>query len=924
MPMTNGFPKPRKPRVTAKTKLKGGGASAQGKKATAVGERGAYVGRNNKGPISTGDITNIYNLAARPDAGPQVMRKAYLAWLCLRANDLPLSAGDSGEQISLSSVYTALLTRGRDTDQDLRLASRATRPTIGEHEGAPLSALETLDREQFLVLMGGPGSGKTTFLNYVALCMAGEMLKVNSANLKVLRAPIPAERDHDEKKPKPQRWTRGALLPVRVLLRDFAADLPPTGERVTTDALWAAIVKQLPEMLRAYADDLKAELLEKGGLVLLDGLDEVPDARRRRVQVKQAVQEFAGIFNKCRFLVTSRTYAYQRQDWKLNNFTERELLPFTRGQIERFIDTWYAHMVQLVRLTPTDAQARVEVLKRATQRVELQELAARPLLLTLMARLQTKGGGALPENREEIYAQSVNMLLDEWEGLKLKRDVDGKPIVAEPSLSEWLNASQEKIRTELDKLAFNAHLKQPELTGTADIRQSEVIEALTAASRDREDAKLIRLEEYLRDRAGLLTSHGEGFYQFPHRSFQEYLAACHLTRFQFPDALSQLVKSDPNRWREVALLAASRSKATPSSIWELVEELCAKDEAPAEGAAEPGSPAQWGALLAGQVLNETGLAAQDPNLQERHERKRQRVRDWQLRLLTSTCLPARERALAGDLLARLGDTREHLVNVDQMRFSFVPHGPFWMGAEDDADAKLHRNESVNYDYWIAQAPVTVAQMKQFVASSGYAPKDPDCLKGADNRPVVLVTWHDCQAFCEWLTGRWQNKLPNNWQLMLPSEAEWEKAARGGLKIPESPLYATPETGFLDAQTQLHDNPFPQRVYPWGDEFLADHINAEMNVGVSSTPGCFTQGRSPYGCDDMAGDVWEWTQSLYKPYPYQLTDGRELLDADGSRVVRGGSWGLHRGSARCAVRLGGVPDDRDFSLGFRLVLRSPPV
>ena len=165
---------------------------------------------------------------------------------------------------------------------------------------------------------------------------------------------------------------------------------------------------------------------------------------------------------------------------------------------------------------------------------------------------------------------------------------------------------------------------QPELTGTADIRQSEVIEALTAASRERADTKLLRLEEYLRDRAGLLTSHGEGLYQFPHRSFQEYLAACHLARFDFPDTLSQLVKKDPLRWREVTLLAAARSKGSPSSIWELVDELCAKDEAPAGSAPELGSEAQWGALLAGQVLNETGLAAHDPNLQERHERKRKR------------------------------------------------------------------------------------------------------------------------------------------------------------------------------------------------------------------------------------------------------------------------------------------------------------
>ena len=151
----------------------------------------------------------------------------------------------------------------------------------------------------------------------------------------------------------------------------------------------------------------------------------------------------------------------------------------------------------------------------------------------------------LPENREELYDQSVDMLLDEWEGLKLRRDASGQPMVAEPSLSEWLNASRENIRRELDRLAYEAHLDQPSLVGTADIRQSDLIAALMAASKDQPDTKFVRLEEYLRDRAGMLASHGEGLYQFPHRSFQEYLAACHLARFDFPDTLSRLVRDRP-------------------------------------------------------------------------------------------------------------------------------------------------------------------------------------------------------------------------------------------------------------------------------------------------------------------------------------------------------------------------------------------
>src|SRR5207248_3478464 len=116
---------------------------------------------------------------------------------------------------------------------------------MASRDASRQSALEALDQEQYLVLMGGPGSGKTTFLNFVALCMAGEMLGL-ATDLKLLRSPIPPDPDEREKKPKPQRWTHKALLPVRVVLRDFAADLPPVGAPVTVDALWNFIIKQLP------------------------------------------------------------------------------------------------------------------------------------------------------------------------------------------------------------------------------------------------------------------------------------------------------------------------------------------------------------------------------------------------------------------------------------------------------------------------------------------------------------------------------------------------------------------------------------------------------------------------------------------------------------------------------------------------------
>jgi formylglycine-generating enzyme required for sulfatase activity len=884
------------------------------------------------GQLVRGDIHNNFYQVAPSDAAAAELRQAYLGWLVTQANRLPLFVSDD-KMVQLPAVYTALLTTASDDSRFLPAAAGAARqPGDGEpRQSERLSALEALDRERSLVLMGGPGSGKTTFLNFVALCLAGELQHSATANLKLLRQPIPREPDF---KPQRQRWTHGALLPVCVVLRDFAASLPADAV-VDAGTLWRFIVGQWPEQLRPYDDPLHRELLGRGGLVLLDGLDEVPDAESRRAQVKQAVQAFAGMYGKCRFLVTSRTYAYQRQDWKLEGFAARELLPFTRGQIERFIDSWYAHMANdLARLSASQAADGAARLKRATMGKQLSELAARPLLLTLMARLQTRGGGALPESREKLYAESVDMLLDEWERHKPRFDRRGQR-VDEPCLGEWLGASRESIRREIDRLAYEVHLAQPSLTGTADIHADALTAALRAASRDRPDARLMRLEEYLRDRAGLLSAHGEGWYQFPHRSFQEYLAACHLARFKFPDELSRLATTDPDRWREVLLLAAASARNTPSAIWDLVEALCGEGVDSDPEAPEPDSETQWGALLAGQALHETGLSAADPDLQPRHESKRRRVRDWQRRLLRSRRLPARERALAGDLLAALGDPRHELLDVDHLRFAFVPRGAFWMGDEGDSKAPLHRNETLDYDYWIAESPVTVAQFAQFVASTGGEAPDPQALRDPPNRPVATVSWHDALAFCAWLGERWRERLPAGWSVALPSEAEWEKAARGGVELPVSAQYTTVGQGLALADPARRKNPQPQRAWPWGDDWEPEWVNADMSVGATSTPGCFEAGRSPIGCLDMAGNVWEWTRSLWgtdwrQPafvYPYDARDlKREDRDTsdDVFRVVRGGSWNLPRDGARCAFRLRLVPGTRDAAGGFRVVLRSPPV
>lgn len=267
----------------------------------------------------------------------------------------------------------------------------------------------------------------------------------------------------------------------------------------------------------------------------------------------------------------------------------------------------------------------------------------------------------------------------------------------------------------------------------------------------------------------------------------------------------------------------------------------------------------------------------------------------------------------------------HLEERYGIKTVFVPAGAFIMGIDDGYAYDRGPQHTIVLDnYWIGLTEVTNAQYRPFVEGGGYDDASlwtkagwawrqrneridqPGCWSTANlsrlddcffcssgsarfdtpNQPVVCVSWYEAVAFTHWLARE------TGLSIRLPSDAEWEKAARG-----------------TDG-----------RIYPWGDqEPTAELARIENIDGPTDPVGSYPVGASPYGALDMAGNAAEWISSLDWPFPYQADDGRETQEGDECcRVARSRSW-FYKFNIRATTHSWHDPFDRDEHLGFRIVV-----
>ncbi len=827
----------------------------------------------------------------------------YLRRLRAAHRDLPIAGFESSVRmpIRIDPVYIPLRARVMyaATDREWRrvgawreLADPSEERNELERDVA-FDASLALAREHGLrgaVVLGDPGSGKTTLLKHFVLASTDPLIGPATLGL-------PAE-----------------TVPVLIELRRL--DDPAAGLKAAIEQAVASVDVALD------AREFGAWLLRRDHLlVLVDGLDEVADSKTRVAVSRWLEKAIHHQLPDSTFVVTSR-YAGYKGDARLGGrFLELHVRDVEETEAREFIAAWYGAVeaqAELGRDAETAAALAGEAAAGLSEKIfdpqdartlSLRALARNPLMLQILC-LVYRDRRQLPERRVELYRECVLVLLELWRRAKempLALDAQQALCLLQP-LAFWLH-SAERREAPLDDIL--PRLEAP----------------LAALRRDaRDGSKLLRA---IRDQSGVLVSLGPSGYGFLHLSLQEYLSALHVQdRFASePEILRELAShfGDP-WWREVILLALGLNN--PSLFEPLMAELLDQGMLPRDIA------------LADDCLRDALTATPRPFLRalargivsndERYHALRllRGLKGWRtvevegvsgLELVERLAREETDRGARGMAVELLG--REAVAEVaraarmeeepagervherDGSVLVSVPGGEFRLGTNEDLEAYAKQNRHWPKpehrvelsSYWIGKYPVTNAQFARFLEASPGQPQPKfwdDKKFNQPEQPVVGVSWGDAKAYCDWAG------------LELPSEAQWEAAARGS----------------------------DGRPYPWGKEPPSEALaNYGGREGRTTPVGAYREGAGPYGTFDQAGNVWEWCRDEFDEHAYRDRDGQRdplVKPKDGGsepavRVLRGGSWDEPSGGLPAAIRLRGRAGDRPLYLGFRVLCRSRP-
>lgn len=768
----------------------------------------------------------------------------------------------------------------------------------------------SLDR---LVLLGKPGTGKSTFAHHLTLSLIGNQLD----------PPL-----FDSTLPSLGPWPHGFLTPIYIRLREFVhwKGFPALSKQLHVEHL-EDYLKQcmLSANLKDSSNLLISDLHAGRAIIIFDGLDEIPVPVKpdnalelRRKQLKGFARSLNLRYRNSRIVFTSRDYAYK--EWNLDSFYAVKIAPLKYLKMKKIVKNIFSVSEKKEGEAISIADKFLDNLNRVDIPTSLFD---RSLFLSLMATIFLIGDkDSLPTCNGELYHESIKLLLDTWTQSKLNEGL---------CLTDVVCCTAADLFRRLENIAFKAFEQTTDAESEdVPISRSLILDELFELSRE---VNIREALDYISNKAGILMEISPNIYQFSHRVFQEYLAASYMVRedqHRF-DLVCKSIEEQPLIWSSSCLLTGEVLKNSNrfDLIWNLVEDLLGVSEP----SILPKSDKHWWRIwLAGNVFIQQSLHTL--NYRESSRVVLKRLQNWLhvLFQIPDVHTPVL-RAEVGIILGQIGDTREGVSlnadNIPDIHWCKIPAGEFLMGSHKDQINIIQKEKwakgwglsretpgKKHYlpEYYISRYPITQIQFKAFVDDNeGYQnPKwwkehGSAWFKVSDkpnveypwgklpNIPATNVNWYEAMAFCEWLAYKIKETI------RLPTEAEWEKAARG-----------------TDA-----------RVFPWGNKFDSTLCNSmDTEIGTPSAVGCFLIPNPAWEDNplDMSGNVWEWTTTICEqddgnviPYPYE-EDHRENTNLGEKylRVVRGGAYLNPPFLVRTAFRGRDKPSSQFSRQGFRVV------
>jgi formylglycine-generating enzyme required for sulfatase activity len=780
-----------------------------------------------------------------------------------------------------------------------------------------------------VAVVGDAGSGKSALMQWAGMtvaqgCLFQKLSAEQKAFLKAIRF-----------NPMFRRY-----VPLIVPLRKFYAHCRDNKLHVDANSLHAYICgyskfiygkDRLPE-------NLFHRFLRKGCLVMFDGMDEVEYADRPNVRAAiEGVVSDVGNSSRNIYLVTTRPSAAEVTS-QLVGFETALVLPITHEKREQMINLW----CNSVYPTLTEADNHARSLLWRIENPLVNEMAVTPLMINIFALVYFHKRD-LPSQRAELFEQAVKALLTDphkqgqavsdvefWGGRSVNQRFDDMALIA------YILHDQGKVSIFADELVSeDIFWKRFGDEKNRELAQQKASEFLDLVAR----------------RGGLLRQDGKS-YDFYIRRFREFLAGHYVAQKmeeQWDAVLQRHIHAQGDQWVEPFLLSVgylaysndNKAKKLMRSLLHVAEDHDRHD---------------YAFTIAGIALADI-LKNPTEQVISLFADEKKKLPPILLGVFEKNppVLSVDLRQRLGLALAEIGDPR---FVPDKETKSILPHlvtipgENFRMGTSEEDEKIIKEQGAKSWDdekpaheivlseYTIGKYPVTNAEFRCFMEQGGYDPKAKwwsedgrkwrtgawesdlswisdeetrriwkDWLAGrpverrdrpfwwddprwdAANLPVVGITWFEAEAYCNWLSEMTSKNF------RLPTEAEWEHAARGAQNF----------------------------IWAWGNEWDAEKANtdeAEKKIGGTSPAGMYPHGASSYKVHDMIGNVWEWCLDWYDENEYrnrksgvQNPRGPETGSA---RVLRGGSWYFNRDDARCSVRYGYGPGSFLNYVGFRLV------